>query len=276
MPPTETEELKQKILEENRRVHAKEGSLYLNRHPEQTNRYQTRILKNTVRYIRNQIPEREAKVLDLGCGTGYLYLEFLKRGFDMTGVDLSEELIDVLKKNVPKEAKTRSRLEVADVLEFAENDSNTYDAIVLSALLHHLYDYDQAIEQFVQKLNPGGWFLVFFEPLKQDIDSPIRYQFHRWIAQIDEWYYKRAMNRLNIPIFEEDYHLADFQRQQGGIDPHRVVEVLKSCNMEITELKKYCARRHAFPAFLTNSILHTQNTFNLLARKPKLMNQVTR
>jgi hypothetical protein len=37
---------KEKVLEENRRVHALENRLYLSRHPEQTNFFQNAILRN--------------------------------------------------------------------------------------------------------------------------------------------------------------------------------------------------------------------------------------
>ena len=38
---------------------------------------------------------RPELVLDLGCGTGSMTLELAKRGYDMTGVDLSVEMLDI-------------------------------------------------------------------------------------------------------------------------------------------------------------------------------------
>ena len=34
-------------------------------------------------------------VLDLGCGTGKMTLELAKRGYDMTGIDYSPEMLDI-------------------------------------------------------------------------------------------------------------------------------------------------------------------------------------
>ena len=38
-------------------------------------------------------------VLDLGCGTGRMTLELAKRGYDMTGVDYSVEMLDIARQN---------------------------------------------------------------------------------------------------------------------------------------------------------------------------------
>ena len=42
--------------------------------------------------------EREL-VLDLGCGTGRMTLELAKRGYDMTGIDYSVEMLDIARQN---------------------------------------------------------------------------------------------------------------------------------------------------------------------------------
>lgn len=44
---------------------------------------------------------KKAKVLDLGCGSGRDCLFFQKQGFNTVGVDLSEELLKIAKKNAP-------------------------------------------------------------------------------------------------------------------------------------------------------------------------------
>lgn len=43
---------------------------------------------------RNYIYGRPELVLDLGCGTGRMTVELARRGYDMTGVDISEEMLD--------------------------------------------------------------------------------------------------------------------------------------------------------------------------------------
>ena len=165
MPPFGKSNLKEKILQENRRVHALENRLYLERHPEQTNFFQSRLLKKTFDNFDRLLNNLNAHILELGCGTGYLHLPLLARGYHVTGVDLSPEMIGVLKEKIPGNQKPRSRLIAMDVEEFSRTNQDQYDAVVLSALLHHLYDYQMVVRKLCNQLKPGGLFLVFFEPL---------------------------------------------------------------------------------------------------------------
>jgi ubiquinone/menaquinone biosynthesis C-methylase UbiE len=256
--------LKEKVLEENRRVHALENELYLSRHPEQTNFFQNFIVENTLDQICCDL-DSNAKVLDLGCGTGYLFLRFLRRGFDVTGLDLSEEMIQVLKNSVSESQKNRAHLTVGDVEEFLKKNQEEFDLVVFSAVLHHLFDYELALKKACQRFKAGAKILIFFEPLKQPVASSIRYAFHRGLSWIDEKSYRFEMMMRNIPLLEDEYHHSDYQRQFGGIDPRDIEKVLREENCSILKTEKYCARRFGINAWLANRTLKTQNTFNILA-----------
>ncbi|MDA0691397.1 MAG: class I SAM-dependent methyltransferase [Nitrospinae bacterium] len=260
-------DLQEKVLAENRRVHALEGESYLSRHPEQTNFFQTGILRKSIHQLCARLGNEESRILDLGCGTGYLYLKLLAEGYRMTGVDLSKEMVAGLKGKIPVASMSRSSLSVMAVEEFVETDVETYDAVVMSALLHHLYDYQSLVRKVCRKLPPGGLFWVFFEPLQQEITSPFRYLLHKRIARLDETAYQFEMKARRIPLFEEAYDLSDYQRRFGGIDPNGLIDVLQSEGLQIIDVEKYCSRRYGLPAFLATHLLGTQNTFNLLAQK---------
>lgn len=258
---------REKVLEENKRVHKLENKLYLDRHPEQTNFYQSRILKRTVNQVCSLMNPTGGDILELGCGTGYLYLEFLKRGHKITGVDLSVEMINVLEGRIPKDCREQSKLVVSDVETFADIDDKKYSTIILSALLHHLHDFESVIKVYCDRLIPGGIFLIFFEPLKQGIKSPIRYAIHKTLASIDEDFYQRKMARCGVSLLEEEYHVSDYQRRFGGIDPYKLSDLFTAEGLKILEIEKYCARRYGLSSFLATCVFKTQNTFNLLAQK---------
>jgi len=257
---------KEKILEENRRVHSLENRLYLARHPEQTNFFQNSLVEKTLDHICAQL-DQNAKILDLGCGTGYLFLRFLRRGFNVTGLDISNDMVQVINNSIHENEKHRAHLLVGDVEEYMDKNQDDFNLIIFSAVLHHLFDYEMVLRKTCKKLKPGTKMLIFFEPLKQEINSPMRYAFHRTLSWLDEKSYQFEMGIRKIPLFENEYHHSDYQRQFGGINPINVEKILKEESFSTLKLEKYCARRFGISAWLANRVLQTQNTFNILAIK---------
>ncbi len=51
----------------------------------------------------SKLLQKNAKVLDVGCGTGIPVAKFLvEKGYDLTGIDISPEMVNLAEKNVPK------------------------------------------------------------------------------------------------------------------------------------------------------------------------------
>ena len=76
-----------------------------------------------------------SRVLDLGCGTGLELEEYfaLNPGAEVTGIDLSEAMLNVLKAKFPEKKLTLVRASYFDV----PLGENRYDAAVSVESLHH-------------------------------------------------------------------------------------------------------------------------------------------
>lgn len=73
------------------------------------------------------------KVLDAGSGVGQPTSEFLaKRGFSVTGVDISKRMVDVAKENVPEATFYRKNILT---LDFADE---SFDGIICVYTLWHI------------------------------------------------------------------------------------------------------------------------------------------
>lgn len=83
------------------------------------------------------------RILDAGCGAGHLAFELAKRGADVTGIDLSPELVGFARKEVPViDGPGRVRLHSGDMLT---RIFGRFDAIVaMDSIIH--YTPKQAIE----------------------------------------------------------------------------------------------------------------------------------
>lgn len=53
---------------------------------------------NTIRKVFNIHPDIEKEIVDFACGTGYHAIRFLTEGFRVTGIDISQSSLDILKK----------------------------------------------------------------------------------------------------------------------------------------------------------------------------------
>jgi 2-polyprenyl-3-methyl-5-hydroxy-6-metoxy-1,4-benzoquinol methylase len=95
------------------------------------------------------------RALELGCGTGLFTKMFVDVGAEVTANDISPELIEIAKRNVPLAHFVCARFEEMP-------SGETYDAIVGSSVLHHL-DLDPALAKCYELLKPGGK-MAFAEP----------------------------------------------------------------------------------------------------------------
>jgi SAM-dependent methyltransferase len=248
--------------------HALEAPVYDEIHPEATNAYQLRAtLRRLDRIDRTLGPERRA-ALDLGAGTGFMSLELLRRGFSVTAVDFSNEMLSVFARKL---ARTGGDVRIvrSEVGTFLDDTTETFDLVTLSAFLHHLFDLRFVVRAAADHVRPGGMLFVNHEPLKGRIESLPRYLAHRALAAVDETVFRANVWRRGIRLSDYDYEMADYQRTLGGIDPDEVGAVLRESGLVDVVVHRYTVRRHGLAAWCADALLRTPNTFSLVARRPE-------
>jgi SAM-dependent methyltransferase len=110
---------------------------------------------------------RPKSVIDLGCGTGNLAIPLAKRGYDVTGVDLSAEMLSIAYEKMKREQARVTWVE-QDMRELALPQS---DAVIsfcdsLCYLLEES-DVERTFQRVFAQLRPGGTFLF-------DVHSPYK------------------------------------------------------------------------------------------------------
>jgi ubiquinone/menaquinone biosynthesis C-methylase UbiE len=101
-----------------------------------------------------------AAILDAGCGTGSYSIELTKRGFQVTGLDRSSQLLKVAR-NKAAAAKLETPFIDGDILIL--NVDRQYDAILCRGVLNDLvqeHDRMQVFRSFAALLRLGGALIV--------------------------------------------------------------------------------------------------------------------
>lgn len=95
---------------------------------------------------------KKGRVLDVGCANGRDSNRFIKKGFEVIGIDLVDLFLKSARKNVPKAKFIKMNL--LD-LKFPKNH---FDAIWAHAVLLHIVKKDmrKALLNFYRVLKPGG------------------------------------------------------------------------------------------------------------------------
>jgi 2-polyprenyl-3-methyl-5-hydroxy-6-metoxy-1,4-benzoquinol methylase len=100
------------------------------------------------------------RCIDLGCGIGNYSRYLSKKGFTVTGVDISPSAIRIAKENA-RENGVMCDFIVADVLSAGDQIQDTFDFAFDWEVLHHVFPQKRKryVESVFRLLNPGGTYL---------------------------------------------------------------------------------------------------------------------
>jgi 2-polyprenyl-3-methyl-5-hydroxy-6-metoxy-1,4-benzoquinol methylase len=105
-----------------------------------------------------------ARILDAACGSGWLSEYFARLGYDVTGIDISPQLIEICEERVAAlppidyELEIRCRFRVHD-LERSPLEEQ-FDAILCYDAMHHLEDAAAALKHLAAMLPLGGLLFI--------------------------------------------------------------------------------------------------------------------
>lgn len=92
------------------------------------------------------------RMLELGCGRGELLRGALNRGWSVYGVEMTEDYAEIARSHGVE-------IELASI-EDCKFLEQTFDVILLAAVLEHLYDPMKTLERIRNALRPGGLLFI--------------------------------------------------------------------------------------------------------------------
>lgn len=117
-----------------------------------------------IQFIKEYAQLEGKRLIDVGCGGGILTEGLAKEGADATGIDLSEELIDIADLH-GLESGVKAHYQKISAEQMAEEQPASFDHVACMEMLEHVPDPASIIAACAKMVKPGG--MVFFSTLNR-------------------------------------------------------------------------------------------------------------
>jgi len=133
------------------------------------------IIDPTIFKILGQVKGK--RILDAGCGNGYLCRLLSKKGAEIVGVDVSKRSIEIAEE-IEKKEPMNIQYQIGSICDLRMFEDDAFDLIVSNIVLDDLQDIDKAIRELYRVLKPEG--KLVFSILHPCFSSP---PVHGWVRK---------------------------------------------------------------------------------------------
>ncbi len=140
----------------------------------------------------------DARVLDVGCGSGWATRLIAEKASDgrVVGIDIADEMIALAKETSAEFANAEFRVASAEALPFGDGE---FSAAFSMESLYYYADVLVALTEIKRALQSGGLFVTVIDLYQENKPS------HQWVDQL-----KVPVHLLSIPEYRSLFEAAGF------------------------------------------------------------------
>ncbi|GBU25164.1 3-demethylubiquinol 3-O-methyltransferase [Fibrobacteria bacterium R8-3-H12] len=186
--------------------------------------------------LRQDIGKKDLKILECGCGMGYLTYSLHKAGFNVIGLDISQNAVNEATENFG------DLYVCANVFEYAMEHKDEYDRIILTQVIEHIEEPVKWLETLLVMLKQGGKIILSTEnktiyPRKAIWQSDLP-PIHVW--WFSEKSFEYIANKINASINFTDFsqYISDNQFIGIGKVPYNLHRFDKNGDVIVSPQQK--------------------------------------
>jgi SAM-dependent methyltransferase len=179
------------------------------------------------RVFRHLPRDGEARMLDLGCGTGYLEQFLAHRSKHVTAVDVAPGMLAVARRKFPTVNFVECEASLFDI------GVEAWDLVCENALLHHIKSWEPVLERMMAGVKPGGFLVLGYEPnaVAFRLLAPVRRLYRRVFAE-------RRVAEVNEALGTDELEaIAEYHQFFGyGLHPRQVAARVRAAGFVDVEV----------------------------------------
>ncbi|MDP2240452.1 MAG: class I SAM-dependent methyltransferase [Burkholderiales bacterium] len=114
----------------------------------------------------------EIRILEVGCGPGYLSLELARNGFNVIGLDISARCVEIASKFSAQDpwVDQRGTLDYisGDLYSSPKLQNDSFDVVVFLGALHHFPNQTATLQRAKELIRPNG-LIIAHEPVRDRV-----------------------------------------------------------------------------------------------------------
>lgn len=250
-------------------------------------RYFQSMLETDLEVIERNLSRTDGPIecLDCGGGSGNLTVKMLHRGWHVTVVDVSSEML-ALSRAKTTEWKSNVCFVHDSVEHFLNSCRQSFHLISFSSVLHHLFSPANVVQRAGQQIRDAGFFYSNFDPvipssaLATSLIAAIDTLCAKLVHDRDDLFpgIARRLQKLISPRdrgFDRNIagpgDLAEFHARTG-LDDRNIAETLAALGFSV-DIRKYPSGRTA-PIRWLNRYIPALINFRILAQKNRPLRNV--